>query len=142
MEELLAAIILEEEKDKDLLVYSMSDIATDIFKKRKDEGFYSTLIRRYPMDSEMKFREFFAVSRGKHICNLSNIKTTYSLENYSTLNKRRRNGRNYELTITSQNCRNAFPSVNLGNLILLRILAWVVYVHSPFFFHQIPAYSS
>jgi hypothetical protein len=37
------------------------------------------------------------------------------------LNKLRRNGINYELTITFQN------SVNLGNSILVRILAWVVY---------------
>jgi hypothetical protein len=30
---------------------------------KKDEGYYSTLIGRYLMDSEMKFREFFRVSR-------------------------------------------------------------------------------
>jgi hypothetical protein len=35
MEELIASIILEEE-DNDLLVYSMSDRATDILKKIKD----------------------------------------------------------------------------------------------------------
>jgi len=31
----------------------------DILKKRKDEGYYSALIGRYLLDSEMKFREFF-----------------------------------------------------------------------------------
>jgi len=46
--------ILEE----DLLIYCMSEGAIDIFKKRKDEGYYSTLIGRYLMDCEMKFREF------------------------------------------------------------------------------------
>jgi hypothetical protein len=126
-EKLVAAIIFEEEEDHDLLVYCTSDSATDIFKKRKDEGFYSTLIRRYLMDSEMKFREFFGVSTDKRVRNLFNIKTIYIIENYSILNKRRKNGRNYELTITSQNCRNAFQSVNLGSPILVRLLAWVVY---------------
>jgi hypothetical protein len=46
MEVLLPAIILEDEED-DLLIYCMSEGATDIFKKRKDEGYYSTLIGRY-----------------------------------------------------------------------------------------------
>jgi len=41
----------------------MNEGATDIFKNRKDEGYYSTLIERYFMDSEMKFREFFRVLR-------------------------------------------------------------------------------
>jgi hypothetical protein len=36
----------------------MSDSATDILKKRKDEGFYFTLIGKYLMDSKMKLREF------------------------------------------------------------------------------------
>ena len=62
MEALLCAIILEDEED-DLLIYCISEGATDIFKKRRDEGDYSTLIGRYLMDSEMKFREFFIVSR-------------------------------------------------------------------------------
>jgi len=34
MEELIAAIKLEEEEDNYLLVYCMSDSTTDIFKKR------------------------------------------------------------------------------------------------------------
>ena len=63
MEVLIPAIILEDEEDEDLLIYCMSEGATDIFKKRKVEGYYSTLIGRYLMDSEMKFREFFRVSR-------------------------------------------------------------------------------
>jgi hypothetical protein len=75
MEELTAGIILEEEEDNDLLVYCMSDSATDILKKRKDEGFYPTLIGKYLMDSEMKFREFFGVSRDIRVCNLFSIKT-------------------------------------------------------------------
>jgi hypothetical protein len=75
VEELIAVIIPEEEEDNDLLVYCMSDSATDILKKRKDEGFYSTLIGKYMMDSEMKFREFFGVSRDIRLCNLFNIKT-------------------------------------------------------------------
>jgi hypothetical protein len=62
MEELTAALILEEE-DNDLLVYCMSDSATCICKKIYDEGYYSSLIRRYLMDSEIKFREFYRVSR-------------------------------------------------------------------------------
>jgi hypothetical protein len=74
LEEIIAAIILEEE-DNDLLIYCMSGSATDILKKRKDEGFYSTLILEYLMDSEMKFREFFEVSRDIRVCNLFNINT-------------------------------------------------------------------
>ena len=62
MELLIPAIILEDEEDV-LLIYCMSGGATGIFKKRKDEGYYSTLIGRYLMDSEMKFWEFFRVSR-------------------------------------------------------------------------------
>ena len=57
MDELTAAIILEEEEDDD--VCCMSEGATDIFKKTKDEGHYSSLTGRYLMDSEIKFREFF-----------------------------------------------------------------------------------
>jgi hypothetical protein len=94
------------------------------------------------MDSEMKFREFFGVSRDVLVCNFLNIKTIQRVENYSILNKRRRNGRNYELTVKFENRRDAFPSVNLGNLILVRLFAWVVYVHSILIFHQIPAYST
>jgi hypothetical protein len=61
MEKLIAALTLEAEKDNDLLVYCMSDSATDIFKKMKDEGYYcSLMIGRCLMDSEMKFREFFS----------------------------------------------------------------------------------
>jgi hypothetical protein len=91
-EELTAALILEE-GDNDLLVYCMSDSATYIYcmsgsathvycmgggatyiycmsnnatyicKKRYDEGYYSSLIGTYLMDSEMKFAEFYRVSR-------------------------------------------------------------------------------
>jgi hypothetical protein len=61
-EVLIPAIILEDEED-DLLIYCMGESAKGIFKKRKDEGYYSTLIGRYLMDSEIKFREFFRVSR-------------------------------------------------------------------------------
>jgi len=63
VEVLIPAIMLEDEEYEDLLIYCMSQGATDIFKKRKDEGYYSTLIGRYLMDSEMKFWEFFRVSR-------------------------------------------------------------------------------
>jgi len=40
------------------MIYCISEGAMDIFKIRKDEGYYSTLIGRYLMDSETKFREF------------------------------------------------------------------------------------
>jgi hypothetical protein len=66
-----------KDEDSDLLVYSMSDSATDILKKRKYKRFYSILIEKYLMDSEMKFREFFGVSRDilVHVCNLFSKKT-------------------------------------------------------------------
>ena len=35
----------------------------NILKRRKDKVFYSSLVGRYLMDIEMKFREFFAVWR-------------------------------------------------------------------------------
>jgi hypothetical protein len=41
VEEIIAAIILEEEK---VLVYCMSKGATDIFKQREDEGLHCNLI--------------------------------------------------------------------------------------------------
>jgi hypothetical protein len=41
----------------------MSEGATGIFKKRKGEGCYCSLIGRYLMDSEIKFRKFFGVFR-------------------------------------------------------------------------------
>jgi len=44
MVELIAAIITEEDEDNDLLVYCMSDGATEIFKTRKDERHESNLI--------------------------------------------------------------------------------------------------
>jgi hypothetical protein len=74
MEVLIPAIILEEEEDDDLLIYCMGEGAKDIFKKRKDEGYYSTLIGRYLMDSEIKFREFFRVSRDVFHLILTEIK--------------------------------------------------------------------
>jgi len=61
MEVLIPAIILEDEEDEDLLICCMSEGATDVFKKRKDDGYYCTLIGRYLMDNEMKFREFLRV---------------------------------------------------------------------------------
>ena len=87
MEVLLSAIILEDEEDDDLLIYCMSEGATDIFKKRKDEGYYSTLIGRYLMDSEMKFWEFFGVSRDIFHLILTEIKedvTTRSCNRWQT----------------------------------------------------------
>jgi hypothetical protein len=45
----------------------MSDSATDIFKKRRDERYYSTLIGKYLMDSEMKFRTIFSELRGTYV---------------------------------------------------------------------------
>jgi len=45
------------------MIYCVSEGTTDILKEREDEGYYSTLIGRYLMDSEVKFREFFRVSR-------------------------------------------------------------------------------
>jgi hypothetical protein len=61
MEELIAAMMLEEEEDNDLLLHCMSDSATDIFEERKDELNFDRRVT-YLMDSEMKFREFFGVS--------------------------------------------------------------------------------
>lgn len=46
-----------------LMVYCMSKSAMDIFSKRKDEGYYSSLIGRYFMYSGMKYREYFGVSK-------------------------------------------------------------------------------
>jgi hypothetical protein len=43
---LLAATILEEEDDN-LLVYCKNKSAMGIFNKRKDEGYYSSLIGKY-----------------------------------------------------------------------------------------------
>jgi len=60
MEVTIPAIILENEEDDDLLIYCMSEGATDIFKKRKDERYYSTLIGGYLTDSEMKLIELFS----------------------------------------------------------------------------------
>jgi hypothetical protein len=57
MEELIAAIVCEEEAN-DLPVYLVSEGAANILRKRKDEGYYSSL-----MGSELKFREFCRVSR-------------------------------------------------------------------------------
>jgi hypothetical protein len=65
---------LEDEEDDNLLIYCMSEDAVDIFKKRKDGGYYCTLIGRYLMDSEMKFREFFRVLRDIFHLNLTEIK--------------------------------------------------------------------
>ena len=65
----------------------MGEGATDIFKKNKDEGYYSTLIGRYLMDSEMKFREFFRVSRDIFHLILTEIKediTTRSCNRWQT----------------------------------------------------------
>jgi hypothetical protein len=63
LEEIIAGIILEEEEGDDLLVCCVSEGATDILKKRKDEGYDSSLIGRHLMVSEMKFSGFFRVSR-------------------------------------------------------------------------------
>jgi hypothetical protein len=63
-EEIMAAVMLEEEKYDDLQVYCMSEGVTDIFKKRKGKGYYSSLTERYLMDGEMKFRELFQSFEG------------------------------------------------------------------------------
>jgi hypothetical protein len=60
----LAVIILEEDEDDDLLVYRMSKSARDIFSKRMDEGYYSSLTGRYFMGSGMKYWEYFGVAKG------------------------------------------------------------------------------
>jgi hypothetical protein len=61
MEGLIAAVILEEEEDDNLLVYCVSDGATDILSKGKDGGYYYRLMGRYLMDSGMTLREFFQI---------------------------------------------------------------------------------
>ena len=65
----------------------MSEGATEIFKKIEDEGYYSTLIGRYLMDNEMKFREFFRVWRDIFHLILTEIKadiTTRSCNRWQT----------------------------------------------------------
>ena len=56
-EELTAAIICEEEEG-DLPASPVSEGAANILRKRKDEGYYSSLMGRYLMGSELKFWEF------------------------------------------------------------------------------------
>jgi hypothetical protein len=88
MEALMPVIILEDEEDDDLLIYCMGEGGKDIFKKRKDEGYYSTLIGRYLMDSEIQFREFFRVTRDIFHLILTEIKediTTRSCNRWQTL---------------------------------------------------------
>jgi hypothetical protein len=51
------------EEEDDLQVYPVSESVADILSKRKDERYCSSLIGRYMMDSELKFREFCRVSR-------------------------------------------------------------------------------
>jgi hypothetical protein len=58
----LAVIILEEEENDNLMVYRISKSAMGNFSKRMD-GYYSSLIGRYFMDSGMKYREYFGVSK-------------------------------------------------------------------------------
>jgi hypothetical protein len=74
MEELVDATILEEEEDDDLLVYCISEGAADILKYRKGKGDYCSLLGRYLMDSEMKFREFLRVRRDVSLLILSEMK--------------------------------------------------------------------
>jgi hypothetical protein len=62
MEEIIDTTMLEEEEDDDLMVYCICEGAKDIFIKRKD-AYYSSLIGKYLIDSEMNFREFFRISR-------------------------------------------------------------------------------
>jgi len=84
----LPAITLEDEEDGDLLISCMSECAMDIFKKTKNEGYYYTLIERYFMENEMKFREFFGVSRYIFHLILAEIKediTTQSCNRWQTL---------------------------------------------------------
>ena len=47
MEEITAFVILAEEEDSDLLVYSTREGEKDILSKRKDEVHYSSLTGRY-----------------------------------------------------------------------------------------------
>ena len=61
IEEIIDTTMLEEEEDDYLLAYCVCEGTKDIFSKRKD-GYYSSLIGRYLMDSEMNFREFFRIS--------------------------------------------------------------------------------
>jgi hypothetical protein len=57
------------------------------FQEKKNEDYYSTLIGRYLMDSELKFREFFRVSRHIFHLILTEIKediTTRSCNRWQT----------------------------------------------------------
>ena len=68
------------------MIYCVSEGTTDILKEREDEGYYSTLIGRYLMDSEVKIREFFRVSRDIFHLILTEIKdiTTRSWYRWQT----------------------------------------------------------
>jgi len=77
MEVTIPAIILENEED-DSLIYCISAGATDMFKKRKDERYYSTLIGRYLTDREMKFRKIFQSFEGQFPFNLDRNKRRHN----------------------------------------------------------------
>ena len=57
-----------------MLVYCMIEGAADILKCRKWKGYYCTLLGRYLVDSEMKFREFLRVRRDVSLVILSEMK--------------------------------------------------------------------
>lgn len=64
-EELMYLILLEEEEDEQLLQYSLLQerrATHDIFKQRKQEGYFNLLINGHLREDENKFREFFRLN--------------------------------------------------------------------------------
>jgi hypothetical protein len=62
LEQIVDTIMLEKEEDDDILVYCCVRVQRTFSVKRKD-GYYSSMIGRYLMNSEMNLREFFKISR-------------------------------------------------------------------------------
>jgi hypothetical protein len=59
LEEIIAAILLAEEEDGDLLVSCVSEVETDILKQRKAAECYSSFTGRWLMGSGDEIQRIF-----------------------------------------------------------------------------------
>lgn len=88
MDNLIMYLLLEEEEDEEILLQLVklknSNAPVNlIFKQRRDEGCYTTLINRHLQQDDVKFREYFRFNKAQFNFLIDLIKNDIKTEPYN-----------------------------------------------------------
>ena len=88
MDDLVLYLLLEEKDDNEILLHLANEKTSNapinpIFKQRRYEGCYTTLIDRHLLQDEVKFREYFRLNKAQFHFILDLIKNDIKCEPYN-----------------------------------------------------------